>query len=117
MATRKVAHTSSRERAKFALMAALYREQVGEQIARRRRELDLSQAELANRIGVRPQTVSRWERGENLGHQRNLERVCEALETTIPELLAHIEGNGNRAETQLDRIEHRLEQIERKLGI
>lgn len=117
MATRKVVRTSAAQRARFALVAALYREQVGHEIARRRRELDLSQADLAERIGVRPQTVSRWERGENLGHQRNLELVREALETTIPDLLSNIEGNGNRAETQLDRIEARLAAIERKLGI
>ena len=35
---------------------------LGERIRARRRELGLSQKELAHRLGVTPQAVSRWEK-------------------------------------------------------
>lgn len=110
--------TSSAERARFALVAALYKEQLGGVIADRRRELGLSQRELADRAGIgESQTVSRWERGLNA--PVDLEAVARALETTAAEMLRGLEPINGRergrlqpsAGTQLDRIEANQQQI------
>lgn len=40
--------------------------EIGKAIRRRRRELDMSQLQLAQRAGVSEGSVRRWEKGENL---------------------------------------------------
>jgi transcriptional regulator with XRE-family HTH domain len=49
---------------------------LGEKILRKRLELSLTQLELAMKLGVNDQTISRWETGESMPrakHQTNLE--------------------------------------------
>ena len=53
----------------------------------RRKELGLSQAELAERIHVTAKAVSRWERGIGFPDIKLLEPLAEALEITIVELM------------------------------
>jgi DNA-binding transcriptional regulator YiaG len=48
-----------------------------------RRELELSQSEFARLIGVAPNTVARWERGE-LGMRSTTARLIELLTTKKP---------------------------------
>src|SRR5690242_17354236 len=51
------------------------------ELRRRRRALGLTQAELAERLVVTPNTVARWERGElRIGRPRPVARVLERLE-------------------------------------
>lgn len=95
---------------RLALLAVMHRETIGQRIAERREALGLSQEQLAERIGVRAQTVSRWERGANLGRIGNLDRVAEALEITMSDLMADLEptnGNGQQEKSTdaTDRIE------------
>jgi transcriptional regulator with XRE-family HTH domain len=97
-------------------MAVLYREQVGQAIRRRRLALGLTQDDLADRIGVKGQTVSRWERGANLGTEENLESVAQALETTLTALMAEIKAPADGSPrtgriSQLDRIEAKLDEL------
>jgi transcriptional regulator with XRE-family HTH domain len=92
-----VPSTTSQRKARFAFMATLYREQVGARIRARREELGLTQRQLADRIGVESQTVSRWERGANLGKETNLEAVASGLEWTVEELMAGIEAPRRRS--------------------
>jgi transcriptional regulator with XRE-family HTH domain len=70
------------------LMADAHKERVGAAIRERRDELDLSQAALAAKIPVAEKTLRRWENGESFGHMDNLERLAEALETTVDKLMA-----------------------------
>lgn len=54
----------------------------------------LSQAELASRAGIRPNQISRYETGQVLPQLGQLERLLDALEVGLPELLfamAHLE--------------------------
>lgn len=110
--------TNRAERARFALVAALYKQQLGTVIRECREELGLTQKELADRANVEePQTVSRWERG--LNSPTDLEAVARALETTPEDLLARLKPIGQKARrrlmpsegTQLDRIEQKLDDI------
>ena len=56
-------------------------------IAGRRRALDLTQAQLAERLGVDTETLSRFERGKHLPSLATLERLAEQLQTTVAVLL------------------------------
>jgi transcriptional regulator with XRE-family HTH domain len=56
-------------------------------IATRRRALDLTQAQLAERLGIDTETLSRFERGKHVPSLKTLERMAEQLRTTIGDLL------------------------------
>ena len=60
----------------------------GALIAGRRKELGLSQAELAERLHVTDKAVSRWETGRGMPAIDSLEPLAEALSLTVSELLA-----------------------------
>jgi transcriptional regulator with XRE-family HTH domain len=57
-------------------------------ISTRRRTLGLTQAILAERLGVDTETLSRFERGKHLPSLATLERLAGLLLTTVGELLA-----------------------------
>ncbi len=59
----------------------------GRTIARLRRERNLSQMALADRIGVSYQAVSNWERGQSMPDIAKLPDLATILGTTIDELL------------------------------
>ncbi len=69
-----------------ALMAAEHLRRLAGRIKERRLELELSQDELARRIGGKTTGtyVSRWERGAN--EPSDLDAVADALETTVADL-------------------------------
>ena len=57
-------------------------------ISMRRQVLGLTQAQLAERLGVETETLSRFERGKNVPSLARLERLADVLLTTISELLS-----------------------------
>ena len=61
--------------------------ETGKVIAERRKALQLTQAELAEEIGVSPQAVSRWESGKNLPDLDKLPDIAEALKVSVRRLL------------------------------
>ncbi len=56
----------------------------------RRRRL-LTQKELADRLGVRSQTVQLWESGQRYPRPSAQRRLCEVLEVSPEELLAALD--------------------------
>lgn len=56
-------------------------------LVQRRKELGLTQAQLAERIHVTDKAVSRWERGIGLPDINLLEPLAEALEVSVLEVL------------------------------
>ena len=60
---------------------------VASQIANLRKEKNLTQAELGDRVGVSFQAVSKWERGETLPDTAVLPLLSEVLETSIDNIL------------------------------
>lgn len=99
--------------ARLQLALVVHRETIGERIAARRKQLKLSQEELAERVGVRAQTVSRWERGKNLGRLNNLEQLATALETTVGELMDDLEQPGAAKEQLRSRVRLLEEELKR----
>jgi transcriptional regulator with XRE-family HTH domain len=65
---------------------------LGGNIARRRKELGLTQAALAERLGMEPETVSRCERGAALPSVASLVSFAQVLGTTLADLLAEMPG-------------------------
>ena len=62
-------------------------ENLGERIARIRRERRLTQSQLAERLYVTPQAVSKWERGLSLPDAEMLGRIARVLGVGTDELL------------------------------
>lgn len=56
-------------------------------IGARRRALGLTQAQLAERLGVDTETLSRFERGKHVPTLKNLIRLASLLQTTVADLL------------------------------
>ncbi len=63
-------------------------QKIGQFIAERRRERGLTQAQLAEALGVTDKSVSKWERGVCLPDASNYQPLCEALGMTISEFFA-----------------------------
>ena len=60
---------------------------VGKQIANARRKIGYTQEELAEKIGVSAQAVSKWENGHNLPDIENLMQIAELTNTPYAALL------------------------------
>ena len=59
---------------------------IGERIARRRKELGLTQDKLAEILHVSSKTVSRWETGKQIPDAVSLLEIAKALNMTISEM-------------------------------
>ena len=60
---------------------------ISEKISEFRKLRSLSQQELGEKLGVTPQAVSKWERGEAYPDTENLIMISEMFSVTIDELL------------------------------
>lgn len=61
--------------------------ELGEYIAQKRKEKQITQKELAKRLNVTDKAVSRWERGLGFPDINTLELLANALEITLTELM------------------------------
>lgn len=61
--------------------------EMGKRISARRKELRLTQEELAEKAGLTSQTISTAETGTKALRPRNIVRLCEALDTSADYLL------------------------------
>lgn len=61
---------------------------VGKYISQKRKELGLTQKELAEIIEVTDKSVSKWERGNGLPDVTRLKPLCDALKVSLNELIA-----------------------------
>ena len=87
---------------------------LNENIRNLRKQKGLSQKELANRIHVVRQTVSKWESGLSVPDSSMLISIANELNVTVSDLLGEtIENNG---ENDLKVISQKLEAINLKLS-
>lgn len=68
-------------------MDTILLEQMGARIFERRKQLRMTQEELAEAAGITPQTVSTAELGKKAMRPENIIKVCEALEISTDYLL------------------------------
>lgn len=74
---------SAKTAKKFKGNTVLSNLEIGAAIRRRRRELDLSQEELADRLNVTYQQVQRYENGKNCINTENLQYIANALSVPV----------------------------------
>ena len=60
---------------------------IGNYIARKRREKNLTQEQLAEQLGVSNKTISKWENGKCVPGYNVIEPLCQALSITLSELM------------------------------
>lgn len=61
-------------------------QKTGSLIAQQRKELGMTQKQLAEKIGVSDRAISKWERGAGFPDVSLIEPLADALELTLPEL-------------------------------
>lgn len=76
---------------------------LGRNVALRRKALALTQAQLAERLGVETETISRMERGTNFPSLQRLASLSEALETSVAELLSQSVSNRSDQALMIER--------------
>ena len=60
---------------------------IGSYIAEKRRTLNLTQEQLAKTLGVSNKTISKWENGKCMPDYGIIQKLCEALQVTLAELM------------------------------
>ncbi|MFR5995749.1 MAG: helix-turn-helix domain-containing protein [Oscillospiraceae bacterium] len=60
---------------------------MGSYISKKRREKNLTQEQLAEKLGVSNKTISKWENGKCMPDYSIIEQVCRKLSVTLPELM------------------------------
>lgn len=69
---------------------------IGKYIAKKRKEKNLTQAQLAERLNVSNKTISKWENGNCMPDYSVIEILCRELDITISELM-----NGEDAKKEI----------------
>lgn len=59
----------------------------GKFIAQKRKEKNLTQEQLAEKLGVSNKTISKWETGKCMPDYAIVKSLCEELEITVAELM------------------------------
>lgn len=60
---------------------------IGSYIAKKRREMNLTQEQLAEKLGVSNKTISKWENGKCMPDYSIIEELCETLSISLSELM------------------------------
>lgn len=81
-------------------------EQIGERVYNKRKKQKLSQAELAEKIGVSVQMISNLECGKKAIRPDNIVKVCEALNISTDYLLT-----GYTADNEMSEILEKLSNL------
>ena len=87
---------------------------IGQFIASQRKLQGLTQAELAEKLGITDRAVSKWERGKGMPDASLMLALCEALGITVNELLrgekVEMEDNNQKNEELLLELAKSIEQ-------
>ncbi len=77
---------------------------IGSYIAEKRRALNLTQAQLAETLGVSNKTVSKWETGKCMPDYSVIKKLCEAIHITLAELMDGEDAAENSIQTYDEQI-------------
>ena len=89
--------------------------ETGALIAQARKEKGLTQGQLAQRLHVSVQAVSKWERGRNFPDLALLEPLAEALDLTVSELLAGERGEPPQETAVREALRVGIQQLRRQV--
>lgn len=94
---------------------------IGSYIARKRKEQNLTQEQLAETLGVSNKTVSKWENGKYMPDYSIIQKLCDALHATLPELMDGKDAAEDSVrvydDTQILDLLRRTQELERQKGI
>ena len=80
-------------------------EKIGKFIAMRRKEKNMTQFELAEKLGVTDKSIGNWENGRNMPDLSLFKPLCNELDITINELLS---GEGLKKEEYQEKFEENI---------
>ena len=94
---------------------------IGSYIARKRKEQNLTQEQLAEQLGVSNKTISKWENGKCMPDYSIIQKLCDALHVTLPELMDGEDAAEDSVrvydEAQILDLLRRTQELERQKGI
>ena len=94
---------------------------IGRYIARKRKEQNLTQEQLSEQLGVSNKTISKWENGKCMPDYSLIQKLCEALDVTLPELMDGEDATENRVrvydDEQILDLLRRTQELERQKNI
>ena len=87
-------------------------------IAAKRREQNLTQKQLAEKIGVSDKTVSKWETGKTMPDYSVVEQLCETLNISVSELIDGKEkspcAEHPSCEEEVALLSYKIKQLEKR---
>ena len=93
---------------------------IGGYIARKRKEQNLTQEQLAEQLGVSNKTISKWENGKCMPDYSIIQKLCDALHVTLPELMDGEDAAENSVHVydneQILDLLRRTQELERQKG-
>ena len=93
---------------------------IGGYIARKRKEQNLTQEQLAQQLGVSNKTISKWENGKCMPDYSIIQRLCDAIRVTLPELMDGEDAAENSVrvydDEQILDLLRRTQELERQKG-
>lgn len=84
---------------------------IGNYIMTKRKELTLTQEQLAEKVGVSSKTISKWECGKSLPDHHIIELLCNVLKITTSELINGEDNSKNDDKQNIEMIE-RIQKLE-----
>ena len=94
---------------------------MGNYIARKRREKNLTQEQLAEQLGVSNKTISKWENGKCIPGYNVIESLCQILSITLSELMDGEDAEEGSVRVyddgQILDLLRRTQELERQKGI
>lgn len=94
---------------------------IGSYIAQKRRTRNLTQEQLAEKLGVSNKTISKWENGKCMPDYSIIQTLCDALGVTLPELMDGEDAADSSVrvydDAQILDLLRRTQELERQKGI
>ena len=94
---------------------------IGSYIARKRKEQNLTQEQLAEQLGVSNKTISKWENGKCMPDYSIIQKLSDTLHVTLPELMDGEDAAEDSVrvydEVQILDLLRRTQELERQKGI
>lgn len=94
---------------------------IGSYIARKRKEQNFTQEQLAQQLGVSNKTISKWENGKCMPDYSIIQRLCEAIHVSLPELMDGEDAADSSVrvydDEQILDLLRRTQELERQKGV
>ena len=94
---------------------------IGSYIARKRREKNLTQEQLAERLGVSNKTISKSENGKCMPDYSIIQKLCDVIHVSLPELMDGEDAAEDSVrvydDEQILDLLRRTQELERQKGV